>query len=398
MKVPEEIENLTLEVVPEDEEASYEIIGNSNFEYGDNKVTIRVTASDGITKLDYNINVYRQPNLAEQVDLESLSVNKGTLTPEFTPKTLVYEVYLPYEEKELIVSASALDNTATVTGTGLYNLEVGLNIITVKVTSILGAEKTYQIRVTRAESDNANLASLSVQNHTISPNFEKNITNYNLETTLSELVIYAEPEQEEAIYEILGNSNLEIGLNEIIIRVTAPNGRTTKDYTLKVTKTASNNNNLAYLTVDGYDLNPDFNKSNLIYDVYVPNNINSVYIDAGTDDKNAKITGIGTANLISGENIFEIVVTSESQKSKTYIVNIHKEQSDNAYLKELEISSGVLDKEFDKLTNEYFMIVDYEIDNLSFIGYKEHENATVSGNGSYNLQVRRKYYYNYSNC
>lgn len=179
-------------------------------------------------------------------------------------------------------------------------------------------------------------------------------------------------------------------MNEIRVRVTAPDGVATKDYTLRVTKTGSNNNNLAYLAVIGYNLNPVFNKSNLSYDVHVPNNVNSAYIDAAADDENATVTGIGPVNLSEGKNIFEVLVTSESGKTKTYIVNIYKGLSDNAYLKELEISAGELDKEFDKLVNEYSITVDYEIDTISFVGYPEDEKANVIGNGSYNLVVRRK--------
>lgn len=387
MKVGHDVDHLTLEVTPEDKDATYEIIGNSNFVYGDNLVTVCVIASDGVTRLDYDITVYKQPDLEDRVDLMELTVNKGTLTPSFDPKHLVYEVDLPFEEDNITVSAKALDNTADVTGTGTYNLNVGLNIITVKVMSAIGEEKTYQIKVRRAESDNANLASLSIQNHTISPSFDKLTTNYNLETTLSELVIYATPEQEGATYEIIGNEDLDKGLNQITIRVTAPDGKTTKDYVLKVTKTGSNNNNLAYLAVIGYNLTPAFNKSNLIYDVNVPNNVNSVYLDAVADDENATISGIGLVNLVDGKNVFDVVVTSESGKTKTYTVNIYKGLSDNNYLAELEISNGELNEEFSKLVNEYTITVPYEIDSISFVGYPEDTKATITGNGTYNLNV-----------
>ena len=302
-------------------------------------------------------------------------------------KTLVYEVYLPYEEDNITVSATSLDNTAVVIGTGMNNLNVGLNVITVKVTSLAGEEKTYQIRVTRAESDNANLASLLIQNHTISPTFNKNTVSYNVETTLSELVIYATPEMSGATYEIIGNNDLQKGMNQITIRVTAPNGETTKDYILRVNKTGSNNNNLAYLAVIGYNLDPAFNKSNLVYNVNVPNDVNSVYLDAVADDENATITGIGPVNLSDGKNVFEVIVTSESGKTKVYTVNIFKGLSDNAYLEELEFSAGTLDREFDKLINDYSITVDYEIDAISFVGYPEDGRASVSGNGTYNLNV-----------
>ncbi len=341
----------------------------------------------GVTRLDYDITVYKQPDLEDKVDLVELTVNKGTLTPSFDPKELVYEVDLPFEEDNITVSARALDNTADITGTGTYNLNVGLNVITVKVMSKIGEEKAYQIKVRRAESDNANLANLSIQNHTISPSFDKLTTNYNVETTLNELVIYATPEQEGATYKIIGNEDLDKGLNQITIVVTAPNGETTKDYVLKVTKTGSNNNNLAYLAVIGYDLTPIFNKSNLIYDVNVPNNVNSVYLDAVSDDENATVSGIGLVNVVDGKNVFDVIVTSESGKTKTYTVNIYKGLSDNNYLAELEMSNGELDKEFNKLINEYSITVPYEIDSISFVGYPEDNKAAIQGNGTYNLNI-----------
>lgn len=92
-------------------------------------------------------------------------------------------------------------------------------------------------------------------------------------------------------------------------------------------------------------------------------------------------------NLSEGKNVFNVTVTSESGKTKTYIVNIYKGLSDNAYLLELEYSAGTLDKEFNKLLNEYSITVPYEIDSISFVGYPEDAKARVEGNGTYNLAV-----------
>ena len=308
MKVQDDVESLNLEIETEDKDATYKVIGNSDFVYGENKVTIEVTASDGLTKKDYTIIVYRQPDLNQRCDLVELTVDKGTLSPNFEANTLVYEVNLPYEEEKINVVAKALDNTAIITGTGEHELNVGLNVITVKVTSTSGDEKVYQIKVNRAKSTNANLSNLVIQNHSILPVFNKETTLYTLETKLSELEINATTEQEDATYEIIGNKNLERGTNQITIKVTAPDGVTTKNYSLKVTKTGSDNNNLAFLSVNGYDLNPEFNKSTLLYNVNVPNNIETVYIDAVADDENATVNGIGIVKLEEGKNTFEVNV------------------------------------------------------------------------------------------
>lgn len=338
LKVQEDVEQLTLEIETEDKEATYEVIGNEDFVYGENKVIIRVTASDGLSTRDYNLNVYKQPSLETRCDLTQITVNKGELTPSFDANILVYEVNLPYEEDAIKVSATSLDNTATITGTGEYSLNVGLNVVTIKVTSTTNEEKVYQVRINRAQSINANLSSLDIQNHTISPEFNPLITQYIVETKLSELVINAIPEETGATCEIIGNKNLQKGTNQVVIRVTAPDKKTIKDYVLKVTKTGSDNNNLAFLSVIGYDLSPTFNKSTLLYSTNVPNNVKSVYIDAVADDINASISGVGTVNLNEGKNTFEVIVTSESGKTKTYTIVINKGLSDNAYLAQLNNS------------------------------------------------------------
>ena len=387
LKVQEDIQSLTLDIQTEDPEATYKILNNSDFSYGENKVTIEVTASDGLTKKEYNIIVYRQPDIEKRCDLIELTVDKGVLTPSFEANTLVYEVNLPYEEEKITVSAKSLDNTATITGTGEYTLTVGLNIVTIKVTSTNNEEKVYQVKINRAKSTNANLFSLIIQNHVISPKFNKDITFYTLETKISELTMYITTEEADATYEIIGNENLQKGTNQIVIKVTAPDGVTTKNYILKVTRTGSDNNNLAYLAVNGYEITPKFNKSVLLYNTNVPNDVESVYIDAVADDENAVVSGIGIAKLEEGKNIFEIVVSSESGKTKTYTVVINKGLSDNAYLSELNISQCTLTPKFDKLINEYNIEVEYDIENVNVLGYAEASEAFVTGNGNYNLIV-----------
>ena len=78
---------------------------------------------------------------------------------------------------------------------------------------------------------------------------------------------------------------------------------------------------------------------------------------------------------------------SESGKIKTYTIIINKGLSENAYLSDLKISEGTLVPNFDKLVNSYNVDVDYSVENINLLGYAEDNNATVSGNGNYNLTV-----------
>ena len=379
--------SLTMHIETEDDEATYEVIGNENFVTGENEVIIRVTASDGTTKKDYIIKAFVQQQNTGSNYLYILNVNKGTLTPSFTKEEQIYEVTLPYEESNIEVEAITEDSMATLTGTGTYDLKVGLNVIPVKVISTDGIERTYQIKVTREKSTETRLSALEVKEHTITPEFDMDTKTYNVTTTLSSLDIVAQTYDSDATYEIIGNENLQKGTNNIIIRVTAPNGVNTEDYTLVVTRTESYNNNLEYLKVEGYAITPEFNKSTSVYELNVSAEVNKVNVLAKAEQETATVSGTGIITLNSGKNVIPVTVTSEAGTTKTYTIIINKAKSDNNYLESLLVSEGTLTPTFNKETIEYSLEVEYEIDNIYVLAYAEDSTATISGNGQRTLAV-----------
>lgn len=113
-----------MEIETEDEGASYEIIGNENFQLGQNEVIIRVTASDGVTQKDHKVIVLVQNLNTGSNYLLDLAVNRGTLTPSFDKEIQVYEVTVPYLVNEIEVTAILEDAGAIVIGTGKHSLNV----------------------------------------------------------------------------------------------------------------------------------------------------------------------------------------------------------------------------------------------------------------------------------
>lgn len=106
-------------------------------------------------------NVVEQPNGTQQtepeqeketeeetvnLDLASLSVSKGELSPVFGAATTNYTVELTNDVKEITVDAKAVDAKATVSGSGKHNLKEGENKIEVKV-SANDKSKVYTIIV-----------------------------------------------------------------------------------------------------------------------------------------------------------------------------------------------------------------------------------------------------------
>ncbi len=86
----------------------------------------------------------------------------------------------------------------------------------------------------------------------------------------------------------------------------------------------SGNNYLKSLNVEGYKLEPEFNKLQDEYTLYVPNieNIKSVKIIAEPDDKKAQIEGTGDVEITSENNIISINVIAENGNLKVYTINV----------------------------------------------------------------------------
>ncbi len=112
--------------------------------------------------------------------------------------------------------------------------------------------------------------------------------------------------------------------------ITSANGSSSnvslsKRVTVTEVKPKSTDNNLKSISIDGYELTPEFNKDTLEYSVTVPSNINKVKLDASKSDSKASIEGIGEFEVSEGNNPLNIVVTSESGSQKTYVVNVNVE-------------------------------------------------------------------------
>ena len=84
------------------------------------------------------------------------------------------------------------------------------------------------------------------------------------------------------------------------------------------------------LEVEGYKLSPNFHNSTFVYRVTVPNNVQTVKINATANWSTSKIVGTGTKVLKEGENKFVINVTTVEGDSRNYTVYVTREKPINA--------------------------------------------------------------------
>ena len=398
--VPFNANTLHIKAIPEDENASVELTDSesvSTYEFTSDisnlnpkdakEINVVVTAENGNIKI-YTIHITKQASTEEDLTLSALDTNRGELTPTFNPERLNYELEVENDIEDITITASAFHPNATIKGVGTYPLKVGYNSIPIFVIGESGIQKDYQIIVKRKKSNDATLQSLVVKGHILTPTFAKETTEYHLTTSKTSLEFTTiQPTQASATYEVLNNHDFTTGENTVTIRVTAPDEVTTKEYTLMITKEGSKNNNLANLEVVGYPIKPQFHKGVTLYTTEVANDVNSVIIRATKEEEGASVTGDGLKVITTGENYFEIVVTSETGDKKVYTILITKEESDNNYLASLSVSEGTLTPDFNKETNNYTLTVPNEIDSLVINGKTEDTNATVNGFQTHNLMV-----------
>ena len=182
--------------------------------------------------------------------LKKLELSAGKI--EFDSKTFDYNVTVPYDVTNIVVTAEAEDPSDEVVVTGGENIEADkLNEVSVVVTSSDGKyTNTYTIYIIRKNEDlgvsnNSLLSDLSIEGYKIK--FDAKNTSYkvSIKEGIKSLVIYATPADNRATVSIEGNEDLHNG-SEIKVRVTAEDNSYT-DYIINVKMVGKGGN--AFLTI-----------------------------------------------------------------------------------------------------------------------------------------------------
>ena len=187
---------------------------------------------------------------------------------------------------------------------------------------------------TQAVSTNANLKELHLSVEGLSPAFNKNTTTYNIvvPNNIDTININAIPEDSNAKVSVAGNTNLQTGLNNITIKVTAPDNKTTKTYTIHATKTDNPelaNANLENLAIENVMLDPEFNTDIVQYNATIRSMHNTLNILAVPQIEGAQVNIQGADNIQFGENVITIIVIAkDGVTTKDYVINLYKKTAE----------------------------------------------------------------------
>lgn len=387
--IPNSYNKVVVDVVLEDPSSSYAVLDNTNLVLGENIVTVRVS-SPNLSTRDYKIKVIIQEAALFSNKLVSMTISNGTLSPSFDKDINYYAVTVPNSITDITINGIRESVEATVNGLGSYPLIIGKNKILVDVISKDGIINTYTVVVYRESKSDAHINSLSFLEGKITPIFDRNTLEYqiNVASNVTKLTPFIDMVDSNATYKITGNSDLKVGLNEIVISTLAADKITQMEYKVLVNKEASKNNYLSSLIVEGFDIIPIFDKNNQgPYTVDVSSNTNSIVVDGILEDSTASISGIGTYNISSTKTIITVVVTSQSGAIRTYTVIVNKGVDTNSYLKLLSVKEGSINPVFDKNTYSYDLSVTNDIEEITITGFAESLKASVDGTGIKKVNV-----------
>ncbi len=282
-----------------------------------------------ISGINGKVNITSSGNLS--LSISGITFVDGSLTINGTAKSV----------GNGSVTVSPIDVTTTaaspeeITSSSSVNISVSEKKTTNNNTKTTTTAKTNTAKTTNntsTKSSNNYLKSLQVSEEGLTPNFLKTKTNYSLNVGLkvTNLDVTAVAEDSKAKVSVTGNKDLKEGDNNVVITVTAENG-SQRTYTIIVNKSdkpEKSNSYLANLIIRDITLTPEFSSEVLEYDGgVIKTNDTTLEIFASPTNENAKVEILGNENLILGENIITIKVTSEDGTStKEYKVKFVREE------------------------------------------------------------------------
>ncbi len=250
----------------------------------------------------------------------------------------------------------------------------GKNVVTVS------AGDNKSLAMTSYDESSAGLSNLSLSSGNLNPNFDPTTIVYSvnvlndvssltvLPTALVEGLSVLKVNGSVVAYGSTSQSiPLAVGANNITVDVTAPDGITTKTYTVTVTRAPSAVSTLSALTLSSGTLSPGFGSSTTSYTASVANastsitvrptltttlamvRVNGVLVTSGSDSQSIPLT-VGN-NTITVEG-----TAQDGTTTSTYTVTVTR-ISNVSTLSSVTLSSGTLSPEFISTTTSYTAIV-----------------------------------------
>ena len=282
--------------------------------------------------------------------------------------------------------------------------------INIEVSAPHKTAMSYAVIVSRAESTNADLVTLTLadidDNNIPLPNPTAGVAlvEYTVEVSHTIGIVKVTPtlDHDQAMMTIGGNAatsgeatDVTLGAagteTEITIVVTAQDGTTMKTYEVTVNRALGNDATLSSLAISEGMLDPSFDSGTTDYTVAVANNVETITVTPTANDPNAMNITVNGDDVASGAQSGEIALTEGGSNTitvvvtaqdglivETYTVVVSRAPSSDATLSSLLISEGMLDPSFDSGTTDYTVAVANSTTTITVTPTVNHSHATIA--------------------
>ena len=269
--------------------------------------------------------------------------------------------------------------------------------------TISGGNTTGGGTTTTNLSSDATLSNLGIRPNDFS-GFRKATTTYSVSVpkSVEKISIYATPTNSKAQVTGTGSKTLQIGKNTFSVKVTAEDKKTTKTYTLNITRKSedeiSTDATLSNLGIrpKEYDFT-GFKANTTDYKVEVPNEVEKINIYATPTSSKAQVEGTGSQTLKVGQNTFSVKVTAEDKKAtKNYTINVTRKdkeeepeepkEDEKKGIQDITVSGYTITPKFDEKVYNYKVDVTEQTNNL-VVDVKASNNIETEIVGNENLKT-----------
>ena len=158
------------------------------------------------------------------------------------------------------------------------------------------------------------------------------------------------------------------------IKFTIPVYENMSNYAVVAPSIGNPNNYLKNITIDGSTIS-NFSYDDFSYDIKVPGKVNSIKIGATTINGNATVKGTGDIPINEKQTTITLTVTSESGRSRDYVINVTKDEVEEGETVEL---SYILDNIGIKYNDEFIHGISENTDVKSLINNVSKVNTYAS--------------------
>ncbi len=306
------------------------------------------------------------------------------------------------------LSGSGTSYTVTIsdiTGQGTLGISIGANTaydIPGNAALASGPSSTFNV----IAANNAVVTTLQVGNSILSPTFSssKNTYTANMTKGATGVTVYMTTENPEATITVNGNPvtpgvrtstiPMNVGANTLNIVVSAPDGVTTKTYTVTVNRPPSNNASFTSIALSPTTaLAGTTGPATLNFTATVPYSVSSIQVVPTAADAGATIAVNGVAvtsgaasqaiTLPVGQTIITTVITSQDGSvTKNAIITVTRGLSAIASLSNLTADVTTLSPAFVSTTLNYAATVPYTTASVTLTPTTTDAGATVTVNGN----------------